>query len=90
MNDKVTTDDSSIDSAASALSAGLGAWLPIETAPKDGTPVLVAWEGLSFHPVVAHSEGNQWGTLSAGFGFEPLCAPTHWQYLPLPPPPEVK
>ena len=63
-------------------------WKPIETAPKDGTPVLVAWSGLSFHPVVAHYEGCLWGTLSAGFGFEPLCAPTHW--MPLPPSPEAK
>lgn len=36
------TDEKTPDSAASALSAGLGAWLPIGTAPKDGAYVLVS------------------------------------------------
>lgn len=61
-------------------------WQPIETAPKDGTPVLV-WtsdvgkEGLtefasvcSYHP-------------DAGFCTHELMAATHW--MPLPDPPEV-
>jgi hypothetical protein len=58
-------------------------WQPIETAPTDGTPVLL------FHPA--------WDTLEIGihYGCHPewqqpngdlLRMPTHWMVLPLPPP----
>ena len=41
MNDENTRATESHDSAASALTAGLGAWLPIETAPRDSKSRLV-------------------------------------------------
>lgn len=69
-------------------------WQPIETAPKDGSPILLGWVGSGV------SEGlwrdgmaNYWNL--SGFYFtddDPLtakpCTPTHW--MPLPPPPQVQ
>ena len=61
-------------------------WQPIETAPKDGTDVLLGAEG--------------WVIIGSWFRFDDegngrwmhedgaTCDPTHWQ--PLPSPPEVK
>lgn len=72
-------------------------WLPIETAPKDGTKVLlhvVTPPGDSYATMVGLPEG--WESTEAGF----WCVdrgewttgtagdPTHW--MPLPPPPEDK
>lgn len=60
------------------------AWRPIETAPKDGTVILlgVAWEPLV---VVGFWKDGQWvaqWTLEPLIGFEPV---THWQPIePLP------
>ncbi|WP_423156485.1 DUF551 domain-containing protein [Stenotrophomonas maltophilia] len=63
-------------------------WQPIETAPKDGTPVLLCCMKPSkysrhepgFMAVCGYDEG--WGAFNR-FHFPP----THWQ--PLPPEPEV-
>lgn len=59
-------------------------WQPIETAPKDGTWVLLYhqyarisdwyWDGQKWHNDVL-----DWGD------DEPSLAPTHWQPLPDPP-----
>lgn len=60
------------------------AWLPIETAPKDGTHILgyasgkyaiVYWSGTSWElsEVGAYAENGEW-------------TPTHWQPLPAAPP----
>lgn len=68
-------------------------WLPIETAPKDGTPVIVARHNDTFGWVRGWSH---WvdvrgiaGWISHGFFEVPdepgLGHPTHWQPLPLPP-----
>lgn len=59
-------------------------WQSMDSAPKDGTPVLLGWELL--HPLVGHCEGGRWGSLTSSFGFEPFNnAPTAW--MPPPPPP---
>lgn len=74
-------------------------WQPIETAPKDGTKILVAcayggveiseWCELErFH--WEHVDGNLWRKVEE----EPSCFwnsnhPTHWMPLP-PPPPSTK
>lgn len=70
-------------------------WQPIDTAPRDGTDVLVL-----LHPEIAvrhgakmeicHYEdrpllGETWTAQNRGFSTE-LAGATHWQ--PLPPPPE--
>lgn len=70
-------------------------WRPIETAPKDGTPVLVArnlddWWGWNVGWATWEGEGYVSGWVSRGFGETPgnlgLAHPTHW--MPLPPPPQ--
>ena len=71
-------------------------WMPIETAPQDGTPILawpifgrvdLAWFGVDLN---ADAEPPMWlcgdgDGFSVGYYFTP-CAPTHW--MPLPEPPE--
>jgi len=68
-------------------------WQPIETAPKDGTSVLLygIWSGE------VHGHDNEYSILQASFSFkywlveggEYYCAyvlnPTHWMPLPAPP-----
>jgi hypothetical protein len=67
-------------------------WQPIETAPKDGTPVLIYEPGtppqMGLQMVVAHYDGHwgpehRWrGTYGDG---DASWNPTHW--MPLPPRP---
>ena len=73
-----------------------GGWLPIESAPKDGTRILLALTGGK--QCVARTEHNpfqgaQWviyGELGhvGCWVLADDCDPTHWQ--PLPKPPEAK
>lgn len=72
-------------------------WQPIETAPKDGTPILGFWRGsLGVH---SNPTGNNYGitAYSAYVGSwydasendneeDTWCSPDRW--MPLPPPPE--
>lgn len=68
-------------------------WRPIETAPKDGTPVFVygIWQGeISKNP-------QYWDVFKAVYSFDEwlvcdcdiygaiVLGPTHWQPLPKPP-----
>lgn len=82
------------DGGASVSTAGLGAWLPIATAPKNGDMVLVNDTTPGFTPWVAASwhDGDEW----SGWVYDdgdtadnnPLGPnPTHW--LPIPPLPEA-
>jgi hypothetical protein len=69
-------------------------WQPIETAPKDGTTVLLWVRGIT-HPVVAFwqvggiiSEDGFWLHFLLGqFDFVEVKDPTHWMPLPTPPEP---
>lgn len=67
-------------------------WQPIETAPKDGRPVLVTAShitGPNGEPVVwAAVFVQKLGRWVSTWDGEPLNDATHWQ--PLPAPPEVK
>ena len=83
-------------SSAPAAEAG---WRPIETAPRDGTRILL-------RSTLKVSEGSwgvcrpQWDGYRAGGGNETWRAPdtkklfggvvTHWMPMPLPPPPETE
>lgn len=80
-----------------------GGWLPIASAPKDGTHVLVCFAEPPFHTLwtfqqrpatVAHFwEGE--GAPDRGWYLsvcwyeqdDPMTTPTHWQPLPEPPSP---
>lgn len=61
------------------------AWQPIDTAPKDGTKVLVVF-GL--RPDIAVAFGNRWGEWMEPGGLV-LANPTHWMPLPKGPGPET-
>ena len=58
------------------------AWMPIDSAPKDGTEVLV-WDGAIRGVLIAEHAHGAW-IVCDGEGWERI-SPTHWQ--PLPPPP---
>lgn len=64
-------------------------WLPIESAPKNGTPIL-GWEGLMMTTVKwSEARGSDYGYLAlveAGhYAEDDEWQPTHWQPLPDPP-----
>lgn len=67
---------------------GLGAWLPIDTAPRDGSDVLVYGRGSY---AVAHWDGSEWRDIGdigwAGMAGGDDNQPTHW--MPLRPPPQA-
>lgn len=68
-------------------------WQPIETAPRDGTEVLVCrvYEDGKAEYAVAHNydDGNGWRDMGdlgwAGMTHEEDNQPTHWMPLPTPP-----
>ena len=78
--------DTATQHTAPALS---DAWQPIETAPKDGTAILVS-EGRFIHCVEWNDEYEWWAVDDNKFGPFRLrgTAPTHWMRLP--PPPSVR
>ena len=58
-------------------------WKPIETAPKDGTDVLVFYDGII---TVAHCRRMYWHLdFFLGCDPDPPSSPTHWMPLPEPP-----
>jgi hypothetical protein len=75
-------------------------WQPIETAPKDGTRVLVCggtlwysgdWHGHDYplvEPVIASWDGENWFVgYASEYDNEIFVKPTLWQPLPAPPAP---
>jgi hypothetical protein len=66
------------DQARAAIAAA-SEWLPIESAPKDGTSVLVWDDGFV---KVGYWDGAAWFDEQ---NTRLRLAPTHWQPLPLPP-----
>jgi hypothetical protein len=58
------------------------AWLPIDTAPTDGTPVLVGWDFGHWECAKA-SYDSGWGELQSNMDFTYYAdPPTHWSPLP--------
>ena len=66
-------------------------WLPIESAPKDGTPIHCGWfdmpsnPGCNMRAVKFHM--GAWWECNEDFKLRP---PSHWMPLMLPPPPPIK
>lgn len=63
-------------------------WQPIETAPKDGTEIIIFGSRVYFHPVMARYENDGWWVPDAPLECpwtELASEPTHWQPLPDPP-----
>lgn len=82
--------------------SGTNGWRPMETAPKDGTPLLLAYSGglgvrygYWDHIGTAdwwvadapHERPTADGWICPYQDFEDPMEPTHWQPLPLPPEP---
>lgn len=64
-------------------------WLPIETAPKDGTQVLLYHRRYGTIRGAWRNTGDEYGECWAGTYMMPGLTeiqPTHWQPLPQPPP----
>lgn len=61
-------------------------WQPIETAPKDGTPILI-FDGTGIYGVQFCANTKDWqSSSSSGFECEDYFGiPTHWMPLPAPP-----
>lgn len=73
----------------STFFGGVGPWLPIESAPKDGTLILV---GTPFWYAACRSfnMGRWWTYAPPLYGERPTLDgraedPTHWMPLPAPP-----
>jgi hypothetical protein len=63
-------------------------WRPIETAPKDGTRVMLGWPGggVRYGFYLNNTNWKGWRGPSMELPF-PSPPPTHW--VPLPPPPQT-
>lgn len=61
-------------------------WQPIDTAPKDGTPILVfgPYE-VAGRVNVVKWYCNSWAVTTDEYGWERVSYATHWQPLPSPP-----
>ena len=57
-------------------------WQPIETAPTDGTLILVYISGKG---IVMAEKNGAWGWRSYPGRYSMAMPPTHWQPLPAPP-----
>ena len=68
---------------AALTAAKAGGWLPIETAPKDGTRVLLWRRAIRDQPAPIMADGF-WCETCWVWPYI-LSEPTHWQPLPAPP-----
>jgi hypothetical protein len=60
-------------------------WQPIETAPRDGAPIL-GYADCSFAVVEWYKAGGYWSLSEAGsYAEDSEWHPTHWTPLPKPP-----
>lgn len=57
-------------------------WMPIEAAPKDGSPILAAEDGYPAYVAEWFIGGHTWIGVDGHYLY-----PTHWMPLPAPPKP---
>jgi len=69
-------------------------WLPIETAPLDGTPVLLLhrngrsiarWDGTGWRPMAQDSHPVFEHENASASTYPAILGPSHWMLLPAPP-----
>lgn len=63
-------------------------WQPIETAPKDGSRILLYWPKTTRIPIkiiIGNWRGDYWSNDLLYFDEEKRNCPTHWMPLPEPP-----
>jgi hypothetical protein len=64
-------------------------WQPIETAPGDGTYILLGyfpeWGGASYKVAFWHTSHQKWCDVKSLYNAEGPFSPTHWMTLPPPP-----
>lgn len=70
-----------VELTAQVEAARKDGWLPIESAPKDGTRILALWSDECAASAIWHNhdQGGNWYT---DIGFSKLIEPTHWMPLP--------
>lgn len=59
-------------------------WKPIETAPKNNTPIIITtgWAHDAWQQVIASRRGSAWTICGSS---KRVFHPTHWMPLPAPP-----
>ncbi len=75
--------------ALSALAPDAAKWRTIESAPKDGTHMLMLQDGYiseAWWRLDVFEKEYEWG--GSSWSYAPWKQPTHWQ--PLPPPPAAE
>jgi hypothetical protein len=60
-------------------------WQPIETAPKDGTEILVWRKGWLYPHNALWQEFDEGGSFENPFTDDFMDPPSHWMPLPAPP-----
>jgi len=72
-----------VDAVRAEAKAEVPSWQPIETAPKDGSPILVVANEVVQYIIVA-DYGSGWHSLADDEGIEDFN-PTHWMPIPAAP-----
>lgn len=80
MSDKAARAEDWQNGYERGLEAAAPEWQPIETAPKDGTRVLVVEEGEYHVAWFVDAPGAGW--VHAADDYNIVMEPTHWQPLP--------
>lgn len=78
----IATRDAMLDTKAAVLARMAPQWRPIETAPKNGTEVLL-WDWIEQEMFSAQFQFGYWNNTQRGLSCDPFC----WMPLPAPPNP---
>lgn len=87
-NDRCRELEKACKAALDRLAAPAAGWIPIETAPKDGTRVLLSWNGvvvLGFYLDNSTTHHPWAGWRVPSMEVRPPGRPSHWMPLPAAP-----